>query len=205
MKHILLFNLFILILACYFPPIVSAQINDSITVSSAATMEPPTDGWISIQGDSITVWYLPSANIRKLEARLRERDVPMHQEYRMLLSNRSLSMEDRLKARIEIILLRVEDILGMDPKNLHVKIRIFKTRHEMNDAYAWMFDQQANFKSFYMHYFRSIYTNEQDFLDSVMAHELGHAVIDHYFSLPPPSRMAELMATYVDAHLEEDY
>ncbi len=168
-------------------------------------MEPPTDGWISIQGDSITVWYLPSANIRKLEARLRERDVPMHQEYRMLLSNRSLSMEDRLKARIEIILLRVEDILGMDPKDFHVKIRIFKTRQEMNDAYAWMFNQQANFKSFYMHYFRSIYTNEQDFLDSVMAHELGHAVIDHYFSLPPPSRMAELMATYVDAHLEEDY
>jgi len=204
MKSILFSILFIFGLACYFPNIVAAQSNDSIVVSSASVEEPTTDGMISIQGDSVTVWYLPDANVRRLEARLRERDVPMNQEYRMLLSNRSLSMEDRLKVRIEIILLRVEAILGMDPKELHVKVRIFKNRKDMNDAYAWMFNEQANFKSFYIHYFKSVYTNEQDFLDSVMAHELGHAVIDHYFSVPPPSRMAELMATYVDAHLEED-
>jgi hypothetical protein len=204
MKHTLLFSFFISLTACYFPNVASAQSNDSITVTSAATEEPSTDGWISIKGNSITILYLPDANIRKLEARLRERDVPINQEYRMLLSNRSLSMEDRLKARVEIILLRVEDILGMDPKDLHVKIRVFKTRKDMNDAYAWMFNEQANFKSFYIHYFQSVYTNEQDFIDSVMAHELGHAVIDHYFSMPPPTRMAELMATYVDAQLDQE-
>jgi hypothetical protein len=204
MKSGLIVNFSAFLLLCCFSHIAAAQNNDSVTVSSAAAVEPSTDGWISIQGQSITIWCLPDANLRKLEARLRTRDVPMNQEYRALLSNHSLSIEDRLKARIEIILLRVEDILGMDPKDLHVKIRIFKTRQEMNDAYAWMFNEQANFKSFYMHYFRSIYSNEQDFLDSVMAHELGHAVIDHYFSVPPPTRMAELMATYVDAQLDQE-
>ena len=203
MKSILLSIFLILGFACYFPNIVAAQSNDSISVTSATTQESSTDGWISIKGDLITVWYLPDANIRKLEARLRERDVPMNQEYRMLLSNRSLSIEDRFKARLEIILLRVEDILGMEPKDFHVKVRIFKSRVDMNDAYAMMFNDSVNFKSFYIHYFRAVYTNEQDFLDSVMAHELGHAVIDHYFSVPPPTRMAELMATYVDSHLEE--
>jgi len=204
MKKILLLVCFIVAPVCYFPNMAAAQSNDSITVTSTVTAEPSTDGWISIQGDSITFWYLPGANIRKLEARLRERDVPMNQEYHMLLSNRSLSMEDRLKARLEIILLRVKDVLGMDPKDFHIKIRVFKTRQEMNDAYAWMFNERANFRSFYIHYFKSVYTNEQDFIDSVMAHELGHAVIDHYFSVPPPTKMAELMAIYVDAHLDQD-
>ena len=204
MKRTLLFIFFIFVLACNFPNFAAAQSNDSITVSSAATVEPSTEGWISIQGESITIWYLPGANTRQLEARLRIRDVPIKQEYRMLLSNRSLSMEDRLKARLEIILLRDEDILGMYPQDLHVKVRIFKSRKEMNDVYDGMFNERAKFRSFYMHYFRSVYTNEQDFVDSVMAHELGHAVIDHYFSIPPPPRMAELMATYVDAHLDEE-
>jgi len=204
MKNTLISIFFALLLACYFPEIASAQSNDSIMVTSGATTEPATDGWVSLQGDSITILYLPDANIRKLEARLRTRDVPISQEYRMLLSNGSLSMEDRLKARIEIILLRVKDILGMDPKDFHVKVRIFKSRQDMNDAYAWMFNESANFKSFYIHHFESIYTNEQDFLDSVMAHELGHAVIDHYFSVPPPSRMAELMAIYVDSNLDQE-
>ena len=194
---------FIFVLVGYFPNIVAAQTSYSIAVFSTTIKESPTDGWISIQGETITILYPPGVNIRTLEARLRERDVPIDQEYRTLLSNRSLSMEDRLKARIEIILLRVKDILGMDPKGLHVTIKVFKTRKAMNDAYAWMFNKPANLRSFYVHYFESIYTNEQDLLDSVMAHELGHAVIDHYFSVPPPFRMAELMATYVDAHLDQ--
>lgn len=204
MKSVVLLIACVLVPVCCFPNIAAAQSNDSIVVNSAATQEPSTEGWISIKGDSVTFWYLPGANLRKLEARLRMRDVPMNQEYRMLLSNRSLSMEDRLKARIEIILLRVKDILGMDPKDFHIKIRVFKTRQEMNDAYALMFNDSVNFRSFYMHYFKSVYTNEQDFVDSVMAHELGHAVIDHYFSVPPPTKMAELMAIYVDSHLEQD-
>ena len=218
MKKVL-FILFVFVLIGYFPIIVAAQSNDSIeefsTISKepstkellTISKEPSTDGWISIQGESITILCSPDADIRKLEARLRERDVPVNQEYRTLLSNRSLSMKDRLKARIEIILLRVKDILGMDPTDLHVRIKIFKTRKEMNAAYALMFNEKVfryrNLKSFYVHHFKSIYTNEQDILDSVMAHELGHAVIDHYFSVPPPSRMAELMAIYVDAQLDQ--
>jgi len=204
MKSLLLLIFYLFIPVCCLPDIAAAQSNDSITVTSTAIREPSTDGWFSIKGESVTFWYVSDVNVKRLEARLRTRDIPINQEYRMLLSNRSLSMEDRLKARIEIILLRVEDILGMTPTDFHVKIRVFKTRRQMNDAYNDMFNDGSNFKSFYMHYFRSVYTNEQDFLDSVMAHELGHAVIDHYFSMPPPSKMAELMATYVDAHLDQD-
>ena len=44
----------------------------------------------------------------------------------------------------------------------------------------------------------------QDISDSVMAHEMAHAVIDNYFNVIPPEKTAELLATYVDSHLERD-
>jgi Zn-dependent peptidase ImmA (M78 family) len=37
----------------------------------------------------------------------------------------------------------------------------------------------------------------------VIAHELGHAVCDHYFLVIPPEKVREMLASYVDAHLEE--
>ena len=194
----------VFVLLVFVPVLSAAQTSDSIDAASSVDVsEPSTEGWLVITGSIINFYYLPDANLRKLEARLRTRSVPMSQGFRMLLSNRYLTTEEKIAARLQIILLRVKNILGMDPLNMHIKMQVFKTRHDLDWAYEQMFHSPTNFKSFYMHHFESIFSNEQDFIDSVIAHELGHAVIDHYFAVAPPSQMAELMATYVDAHLDE--
>ncbi len=186
------------------PALVRAQMSDSLDINAqAGVVEPSGEGWVIISADSINFFYLPGANLRKLEARLRYRDVPITQEFRAFLSNSSLSIEERLAARLEIILLRVKQILGMDPKGFSVKIWVFKTRQDLDNEYTRMFNSPSRLKSFYVHKVKGIFSNEQDFLDSVIAHELGHAVIDHYFLVPPPPAMAELMACYVDAHLDQ--
>jgi Zn-dependent protease with chaperone function len=176
-----------------------AQSNDAIE-AGAGTTEPALEGYLLITAEAISFYYLPDANLKKLEARLRYRDTPMTVEYHELLSSPGLTTEQRISARLTIILMRVKQILGMNPQ---MQIRVYKTRQDMDDAYEQMFGSSTRFKSFYVHHFKSVFTNEQDFLDSVMAHELGHAVIDHYFTVPPPPQMAELMAQYVDAHLDQ--
>ena len=35
----------------------------------------------------------------------------------------------------------------------------------------------------------------------ILAHEMAHAVIDHYFGVKPPKATAEILAQYVDAHI----
>jgi predicted Zn-dependent protease len=47
----------------------------------------------------------------------------------------------------------------------------------------------------------TIYTSEQDISDSVIAHEIGHAVVDHFFTVKPPEKIGEMLAQYVDVHL----
>lgn len=55
-----------------------------------------------------------------------------------------------------------------------------------------------------MHGFNTIYSSMQDVSDSNISHEMAHAVIDDYFKVAPPEKTAELLAVYVDSHLDED-
>ncbi|MCX5666928.1 MAG: hypothetical protein NTY34_01245, partial [Candidatus Omnitrophica bacterium] len=66
-----------------------------------------------------------------------------------------------------------------------------------------IFKTRESYKSFYVHAYRTIYTSEESISDSVMVHEMAHAVIDNYFSVVPPAKVAEVLASYVDLHLEE--
>ena len=40
-------------------------------------------------------------------------------------------------------------------------------------------------------------------LANIIAHEMGHAIVDHYFAAIPPEKIRELLASYVDLHLAE--
>jgi STE24 endopeptidase len=43
-----------------------------------------------------------------------------------------------------------------------------------------------------------------DEVEVVIAHEMGHAAIDHYFAIKPPEKIAEMLAQYVDMHLGQE-
>jgi hypothetical protein len=93
-------------------------------------------------------------------------------------------------------------VLDMHPKTPKIKIKIFKDRYGLNEEFAKIFDKPGDHKSFYIYEHNAIYTSESDIEDSVIIHEMAHAIIDHYFSVIPPETVGEILATYVDAHLE---
>jgi len=39
--------------------------------------------------------------------------------------------------------------------------------------------------------------------ENILAHEMGHCIIDHYFVILPPRKIQEMLAVYVDIHLQE--
>jgi hypothetical protein len=98
---------------------------------------------------------------------------------------------------------RVKELLDMQPIMPKLKLRIFKNRGELNDEYFRIFNTRGNCPSFYVYKYNTIYTSEADISDSILAHEMAHAVIDHYFTVIPPRGVAEVLASYVDIHLEE--
>jgi hypothetical protein len=168
------------------------------------TNSETTSAWVTYKDSQIILSYPADINLKKLEGRLRSRWFSVSVVERDLFTNPSYSTEQRIIARLESILSRVKQILGMYPPVMELKIKIFRNRSELNREYCAIFGAVENYKSFYVHGLRTIYTSMQDVSDSVISHEMAHAVIDNYFNVIPPEKTAEFLAVYVDSHLERE-
>ena len=47
----------------------------------------------------------------------------------------------------------------------------------------------------------TIYVNVDDTQEEILAHEMAHAIIDHYLLVRPPAAAAEILARYVHTHI----
>jgi len=160
--------------------------------------------WISYKRNQVTLLYTSDINPKRLEARLRTRYFTVSAVERDMFTNPSYPVEERIISRLESILLRTEQILSMYPAFMELNIKVFRNRKELNQEHLNIFGTLPNYKTFYVHSLSTIYTSMQDISDSVVSHEMAHAVIDNYFTVIPPEKTAELLAVYVDSHLEKD-
>ncbi len=95
--------------------------------------------------------------------------------------------------RIDRLVERVQTILDMWPQNF--RITIYLHRGVLS----------ANKVAYYENKSKTIHVSVDYTSDGVVAHEIVHANIDQYFSIPPPSKMQEILAQYVDQNLWSDY
>lgn len=96
------------------------------------------------------------------------------------------------KSRVDRIVEQVEAVLDMYPVNFHVDIYLRSGYEEGNIAV-------------YSNRTKSITVFVDRVTDGVLAHEIAHAVINAYFSTPPPSKIQEILCQYVDVHLWQNY
>jgi hypothetical protein len=152
----------------------------------------------AIASSYFTIYRSPGVNMEKVERRLDwsgwlfggSREI-----------GRAGGVEDRVAEKLDYLFKKVKDVLDMHPRVENVKIMIFKEREELDNEYYSLMGEQKSLKSFYIYKNNTIYTTEKDISKSVMAHEMGHAVINHFFVVRVPEEIAELLAIYVDTHL----
>lgn len=156
------------------------------------------ENWSSLESNFFVIYYRPSANLEDMARELTKRPLYFDQAARY----GEVTTSGEICYRLDKLYNRVQDVLGMSPKTPKIKIEIFKDRDELNDEFAKIFGKPGDFRSFYVYKYNTIYTSESDIEDSVMIHEIAHAIIDHYFSVIPPEAVREILASYVDAHLE---
>ena len=61
--------------------------------------------------------------------------------------------------------------------------------------------KKRRIRSWYIFKQNTIYINADDVHEGILAHEMAHAIIDHYLTIRPPRATAEILARYVDKHL----
>lgn len=95
--------------------------------------------------------------------------------------------------RIDRIVDRIQAILGVIPRDL--RFNIYLTRGELRDGMQAYYDYNT----------KSIYISVDHASQGVLAHEIGHAIINKYFPTPLPSKVQEILMQYVDKYLWSDY
>lgn len=98
-------------------------------------------------------------------------------------------------SRVDRIVEKVQAILDMRLKKTS-NIDVYLLRTPPNpDKPAALYEYKT----------RAIYVSIDNSSDGVFAHEVAHAVINQYFSPPPPSKIQEILTQYVDKYLWSDY
>lgn len=155
-------------------------------------------GWDEIDSRYFTVTYESEVNLKTVERRLRKR---------IFFFGRSapggMDVNEKIGYRLDTLFDQTRETLDMHPEMPKLKIRIFSDEDDLYAEYSRLTGNSGDVKAFYVHEYGTIYTSEDTMTDSVIVHEIAHAIIDNYFGMIPSSKVAEVLASYVDMHIED--
>ncbi len=155
-----------------------------------------------VEGDHFAVYYKPDVDLVGLVSQL---DISKTDQ---LLANQpidSSSLHGELASRIDVLFSRASDVLDMHIYSLKADIKVFATQQQLTDFYNKLFNTRLPCTgfAFYVHDFKSIYISAENFRREVLGHEMGHAVMSHYFVVQPSIKIQEVLAGYVEYQLRK--
>lgn len=159
--------------------------------------------WIVINSAYAQIFVDKNINLSDAAERLDIEFAKYDPIERKLFLGKGVSDEEKLANKIDIIVRKAKKILDMHPEDYSICIRIYETDEAMWSVYEEIFKERKEYKAFYINKFQTIYISLNGLSESVLAHELGHSIIDAYFKILPPEKIRELLACYVDVHLKD--
>lgn len=103
-----------------------------------------------------------------------------------------------LAQAMDDLYLEVSDILDIHVYSFHGKISILPDQKSLSSVFRSYFGSSFPERSFYLHPKNTIYISYQDLTGGMLGHEMAHAIISHYFAVPPPAKVQEVLCGYVE-------
>ncbi len=114
-----------------------------------------------------------------------------------------ITVEDEILAKVDTIIEKAETILEMFPDQLHMNIVLLEKAADVALIFKEKYGKEADHIAFYSLSEDTIYISVDDATLKVLAHEIGHAIVDNYFKIRPPYNVHELMAQFVEKRIDD--
>lgn len=124
-----------------------------------------------------------------------------------------LTAEDELLAKVDSIVEHAEIVLDMFPDKLKITIilladasavtSVFKEKYGKGTGQIASYSLSADHIAFYSLSADTIYISAEDINHKVLAHEIGHAIVDRYFKTRVPTTIHELLAQFTEKHISD--
>jgi hypothetical protein len=121
----------------------------------------------------------------------------------LLRNRKNITFEDEARNKIEVLVERVEAVLDMFPRGLAIRIVLLPRDTDVQKAYRTKYGVNVDYIAFYSPREKTMYVSVDDVRLGVLAHELTHAILDRYFGVPPPTKIHEVLAQFVETHLRD--
>ena len=108
-----------------------------------------------------------------------------------------------LSRKLDTLVEKVQLILDMR-KPIRINVRIYSDKEALKQAYFEVYKKYQDLRAWYIFEYNTIYLQVGDLFSGMLAHEVAHAIVDHYLDVRPPRATAEILARYVDAHLNKE-
>jgi len=119
----------------------------------------------------------------------------------IFLGEKLVPKDASLGELLDALFKRVQQILDMPLPSLRVQIQLLKDQKDVSWTWASITGKPTKAPAFYWKKTNTIYLQPQEISTGILAHEMGHAVIDHYFVIRPPPKIAEMLCQYVDKEI----
>lgn len=114
---------------------------------------------------------------------------------------KSFTWQDEVRNKIDVIVERVMVVLEMRPRQVKFRIVLLPSDTEIQQLYKAKYNKQVDYIAFYSPKEKTVYISVNDMRTGVLAHELGHMVIDFYYGVAIPVNTQEFLAQFVETHL----
>jgi hypothetical protein len=114
-----------------------------------------------------------------------------------------VTVADEVLAKADIVIEKAQVVLDMFPDKYHVRLVILPDSDDVARIYKKKYGKRVNHIAYYSLSEKTIYISADDTSLRVLAHEIGHSVVDHYFKVRPPYNIHELMAQFAEKHVTD--
>jgi hypothetical protein len=154
-------------------------------------------------GYELKTQYATVVYEKEEQLRTFNREVSLGSLSYLLRNRKSITVEDEVRNKLDVIIDKVQTILDMYPGGLNFRIILLSTDAEVRKAYRDRYGSSVDYIAFYAPRDKTVFISVADIRLGVLAHELAHVVINHYFLNSPPRKINEVLAQFVETHLKD--
>lgn len=116
-----------------------------------------------------------------------------------VFSSEPEDIDSIISKTFDALYLEVCDILDIHIYSYHGKIKVYPNKKELEqDVLRGYIEEKFGLPSVYEHSKNTIHISYPDITLGMLAHEVAHAIISHYFIVPPSPKVQEVLTGYVE-------
>ncbi len=158
--------------------------------------------WKTVKTKYLNLHYQSESDLKKFDKKIKAvKNTGSFSSYSS--SGSTGGLHGRIAKKIDTLVEKVQLILDMR-KAIKINVRIYPDKSALREAYFKIYKKDKVLRAWYLFEYNTIYVNADDLFAGMLAHEIAHAIVDHFLDVRPPRATAEILARYVDGHLNEE-